>query len=206
MFIQPLVSFSIHFLETEECNVRNGHRESGEQNNSHCLKMAPEFSNFFSEERSNKDSQLRKESSEQSQVSNASERTQQQQQLEGTDIVHPLDNRIYHFTSQIDSLFEAGGNSNSDPLVNATTLQKEHDHRFPVQDATLSIAQSKSPEDQRREDLATEIVAKDKSLVDILMPHPVWKTALDLMEGLFPASIAMLNKSCRKKGRVSNNG
>ncbi|XP_066469018.1 protein Shroom1 [Tiliqua scincoides] len=196
---------SIHFLEIEDCNLRNRHGESGEEKNSsahsHCLKMVPELPIFFSEERSSKDFQLKKEISEQSRTSNASKRTQQQQ-LEANDTINSLDNWTYCFTSQRGN---QGGNSNSEPLVNATTLQNEHDNRFPVQDTTLSIAQSKSPEDQRCEDLAAEIVAKDKSLVDILMPHPIRKTALDLMEGLFPASISMLNKSCRKKGRISKN-
>ncbi|XP_052627935.1 protein Shroom1 isoform X1 [Harpia harpyja] len=61
-----------------------------------------------------------------------------------------------------------------------------------------------SPEDQRYKELAMEIIAKDNSLVDILMPHPVRKTALDLMEGLFPVNISMLDKSHRKKGDVQH--
>uniref|UniRef100_A0A8B9SM05 Protein Shroom1 n=1 Tax=Anas platyrhynchos TaxID=8839 RepID=A0A8B9SM05_ANAPL len=56
-----------------------------------------------------------------------------------------------------------------------------------------------SAEDQRYQELAMEIVAKDSSLVDILMPYPVRKTALDLMEGLFPADVSMLDKSHRRK-------
>ncbi|KAJ6667946.1 hypothetical protein lerEdw1_016267 [Lerista edwardsae] len=198
-------SSSIPFPETEECNLRNRQGESGEEEdssaNSHCLKMAPESPVFFSEERSNKDSQLNKELREPSQVSNASNRIQWQQ-LEASGIIRPLDNWTHGFTSQRGN---QGGNCSSDPLVNATTLQSEHDHRFSVQDTKLSIAQSKSPEDQRWEDLAAEIAAKDKSLVDILMPHPVRKTALDLMEGLFPVCISMLNKSCRKNGRIPKN-
>ncbi|XP_065546701.1 protein Shroom1 isoform X2 [Lathamus discolor] len=61
-----------------------------------------------------------------------------------------------------------------------------------------------SPEDQRYEELALEIIAKDSSLVDILMPHPDRRTALDLMEGLFPVNISMLDKSHRKKGDVQH--
>ncbi|XP_039246931.1 protein Shroom1 isoform X2 [Pipra filicauda] len=60
------------------------------------------------------------------------------------------------------------------------------------------------PHHQRDQELALEIVAKDKSLVDILMPHPDRKTALDLMEGLFPVNISMLDKSHRKKGNVQH--
>ncbi|KAM6251579.1 protein Shroom1 isoform 2-T2 [Porphyrio hochstetteri] len=58
----------------------------------------------------------------------------------------------------------------------------------------------RSPEDQRCEELAMEIVAKDRSLVDILMPHPARTTALDLMEGLFPVSVSMLDRSHRRRG------
>uniref|UniRef100_A0A8C3GL74 Protein Shroom1 n=1 Tax=Cairina moschata TaxID=8855 RepID=A0A8C3GL74_CAIMO len=56
-----------------------------------------------------------------------------------------------------------------------------------------------SAEDQQYQELAMEIVAKDSSLVDILMPYPVRKTALDLMEGLFPADFSILDKSHRRK-------
>ncbi|XP_035194246.1 protein Shroom1 [Oxyura jamaicensis] len=61
-----------------------------------------------------------------------------------------------------------------------------------------------SAEDQRYEELAMEIVAKDRSLVDILMPCPVRKTALDLMEGLFPVDVSMLDKSHRRKADVQH--
>lgn len=61
-----------------------------------------------------------------------------------------------------------------------------------------------SAEDQRYEELAMEIVAKDSSLVDILMPYPVRKTALDLMEGLFPVDVSMLDKSHRRKADVQH--
>ncbi|XP_062493937.1 protein Shroom1 [Pezoporus occidentalis] len=61
-----------------------------------------------------------------------------------------------------------------------------------------------SPEDQRYEELAMEIIAKDSSLVDILMPHPDRRTALDLMEGLFPVNISVLDKSHRKKGDLQH--
>lgn len=55
-----------------------------------------------------------------------------------------------------------------------------------------------SPEDQRYEELAMALIAKDSSLVDVLMPYPVRKTALDLMEGLFPVNISVLEMHRRK--------
>ncbi|KAM7007916.1 protein Shroom1-like, partial [Passerculus sandwichensis] len=57
-------------------------------------------------------------------------------------------------------------------------------------------------EEQRYQELALEIIAKDRSLEDILMPHPLRKTALNLMESLFPVNISMLDKSRRKRGKA----
>ncbi|XP_005053946.2 PREDICTED: protein Shroom1 isoform X2 [Ficedula albicollis] len=59
-----------------------------------------------------------------------------------------------------------------------------------------------SSQDQQYRELATEIIAKDSSLVHVLMPDPLRKTALDLMEGLFPLNISLLDKSRRKRGKV----
>ncbi|KAM9373266.1 protein Shroom1 [Phaethornis superciliosus] len=70
----------------------------------------------------------------------------------------------------------------------------------PRRERDLPSSRTQSPEDQRCQELAMEIVAKDSSLVDILMPHPVRKSVLDLMEGLFPLNLSMLDKSHRKKG------
>ncbi|XP_042682073.1 protein Shroom1 isoform X3 [Centrocercus urophasianus] len=55
-----------------------------------------------------------------------------------------------------------------------------------------------SPEDRRYEELAMALIAKDSSLVDVLMPYPVRKTALDLMEGLFPVNVSVLEMHRRK--------
>uniref|UniRef100_A0A8C3V3H6 Uncharacterized protein n=1 Tax=Catharus ustulatus TaxID=91951 RepID=A0A8C3V3H6_CATUS len=59
----------------------------------------------------------------------------------------------------------------------------------------LPKSRLQSSQDQQHQDLVMEIIAKDSSLVNILMPHPLRKTALDLMEGLFPLNISMLDKS-----------
>uniref|UniRef100_A0A8C3L5A7 Protein Shroom1 n=1 Tax=Chrysolophus pictus TaxID=9089 RepID=A0A8C3L5A7_CHRPC len=57
-----------------------------------------------------------------------------------------------------------------------------------------------SAEDRRYEELAMDLLAKDSSLVGVLMPYPVRKTALDLMEGLFPVNVSMLEMHRRKAG------
>jgi len=81
-------------------------------------------------------------------------------------------------------------------------VHSSQDDVLPERETGLPERRLRSPEDQRYEELAMEIIAKDNSLVGILMPHPVRKTALDLMEGLFPVDISMLEKSHRKKGDV----
>ncbi|XP_074772406.1 protein Shroom1 isoform X1 [Athene noctua] len=89
-----------------------------------------------------------------------------------------------------------------------TSVHNSQEDILPERERDPPKRRLQSPEDQRYEALAMEIVAKDNSLVDILMPHPLRKTALDLMEGLFPVNISMLDKSHRKKGdaqRVQGN-
>ncbi|XP_071614672.1 protein Shroom1 isoform X1 [Heliangelus exortis] len=71
---------------------------------------------------------------------------------------------------------------------------------LPRRDWDQPSRRAQSPEDQRCQELAMEIVAQDSSLGDILMPHPLRKSVLDLMEGLFPGNVSMLDKSHRKKG------
>ncbi|XP_063269384.1 protein Shroom1-like isoform X2 [Prinia subflava] len=71
-------------------------------------------------------------------------------------------------------------------------------------DTRLPGRRLQGSQDQRCQELAMEIIAKDSSLGDVLMPHPLRKTALDLMEGLFPVNISMLDKSRRKRGKVQH--
>uniref|UniRef100_A0A663MRD0 Shroom family member 1 n=1 Tax=Athene cunicularia TaxID=194338 RepID=A0A663MRD0_ATHCN len=85
-------------------------------------------------------------------------------------------------------------------VAKETSVHNSQEDILPKRERDPPKRRLQSPEDQRYEALAMEIVAKDNSLVDILMPHPVRKTALDLMEGLFPVNISVLDKSHRKKG------
>uniref|UniRef100_A0A8C0F773 Shroom family member 1 n=1 Tax=Bubo bubo TaxID=30461 RepID=A0A8C0F773_BUBBB len=87
-------------------------------------------------------------------------------------------------------------------VAKETSVHNSQEDILPERERNPPKRRLPSPEDQRYEALAMEIVAKDNSLVDILMPHPVRKTALDLMEGLFPVTISMLDKSHRKKGDI----
>ncbi|XP_009949498.1 PREDICTED: protein Shroom1-like, partial [Leptosomus discolor] len=87
-------------------------------------------------------------------------------------------------------------------VAKETSVHNSQDDILPERETNLTKRRLQSPEDQRYEELALEIVAKDNSLVDILMPHPSRKTALDLMEDLFPVNVSMLGKSHRKKGDI----
>ncbi|KAM6475113.1 protein Shroom1 [Liasis olivaceus] len=91
----------------------------------------------------------------------------------------------------------------SQQLANVKVLQNEHEHQFSLQDTALSIAQPKSQQDQKYDHLAVEII-EDKSLVDILMPHPSRKTVYDLMEGLFPVNTSVSGRSRRRNWRIQS--
>ncbi|XP_053847229.1 uncharacterized protein LOC128814935 isoform X1 [Vidua macroura] len=86
-------------------------------------------------------------------------------------------------------------------LAQETSMHSNHDDVPLERETHLPQRRLQSSQDQRCQELAMEIIAKDNSLVDILMPHPLRKTALDLMEGLFPVNISMLDKSRRKRGK-----
>ncbi|XP_078509212.1 protein Shroom1 [Lissotriton helveticus] len=81
----------------------------------------------------------------------------------------------------------------------------EHDSAAVEKIIAVSPVKVKSPEDQRCEVLAQEIIAKDQSLVDILDPNPLRKTAVDLMEGLFPVDMSLLNQSRSEKKNKNKN-
>ncbi|XP_062976758.1 protein Shroom1 [Elgaria multicarinata webbii] len=185
--------------EKEGSNLGDSRDDLNYAQNPYRAEMALELPAFFSKEKSDKHSHLKRDFSEKSQVSSAAGRTQWQH-LETNGTTHHSENRTYSYTA----LLENQEHHNiSIPLANLKALQSEYNHSFPAQDIDVSIAQSKSLEDQRCEDLAIEIIAKDKTLVDILMPHPVRKTVLDLMEGLFPVNISVSGRSCRRNQRSS---
>ncbi|RLW03068.1 hypothetical protein DV515_00006968 [Chloebia gouldiae] len=89
-------------------------------------------------------------------------------------------------------------------LAQETSMHSNHDAVPLERETHLPQRRLQSSQEQRCQELAMEIIAKDSSLVDILMPHPLRKTALDLMEGLFPVHISMLDKSRRKRGKAQH--
>lgn len=92
----------------------------------------------------------------------------------------------------------------SQQFANLNILQNEHEPQFSLQDTALSIAQSKSQQDQKYDHLAAETIVEDRSLVDILIPHPSRKTVYDLMEGLFPVNTSVIQRTHRRNGGVQS--
>ncbi|XP_012512291.1 PREDICTED: protein Shroom2 [Propithecus coquereli] len=60
-------------------------------------------------------------------------------------------------------------------------------------------AKEKTVEDLKSEELAREIVGKDKSLADILDPSMKIKTTMDLMEGIFPKDEHLLEEAQQRR-------
>ncbi|XP_038658506.1 protein Shroom2 isoform X2 [Scyliorhinus canicula] len=57
----------------------------------------------------------------------------------------------------------------------------------------------KNVEDTKSEELAREIVDKDRSLADILYPNSKMKTTMDLMEGIFPKDDTLLQEAQQRR-------
>lgn len=60
-------------------------------------------------------------------------------------------------------------------------------------------AKEKTVDDLKSEELAREIVGKDKSLADILDPSMKIKTTMDLMEGIFPKDEYLLEEAQQRR-------
>lgn len=60
-------------------------------------------------------------------------------------------------------------------------------------------ARERTAEDLKSEELAREIVCKDKSLADILDPSVKVRTTMDLMEGIFPKDQQLLQEAQQRR-------
>lgn len=71
----------------------------------------------------------------------------------------------------------------------------------PVSPPRLGSAKARESlaEDLKSEELAREIVGKDKSLADILDPGGKIKTTMDLMEGIFPKDEHLLEEAQQRR-------
>lgn len=66
-------------------------------------------------------------------------------------------------------------------------------------------AKEKTMEDWKSEELAREIVGKDKSLADILDPNAKIKTTMDLMVGIFPKDEHLLEEAQQRRKLLLKN-
>ncbi|XP_069495222.1 protein Shroom2 isoform X5 [Ambystoma mexicanum] len=74
---------------------------------------------------------------------------------------------------------------------------KDTDGSTPV--ITYVMAKEKTLEDFKTEELAREIVVKDKSLADILDPNIKMRTTMDLMMGIFPKDDHLLEEAQQRR-------
>ncbi|KAM7162800.1 protein Shroom1 isoform 3-T7 [Macrochelys suwanniensis] len=158
--------------------------------------LTPEIPVRFPRWGSNEETQVEKECRVKSLAGKASKGTPRQQ-LEANDIALSQEKINCHTVSSAQS--EQGDKISSSSL-NEKAAYNNQNHVLPEKETDFPERRLKSPEDQRYEELAMEIIAKDNSLADILIPRPTRKTALDLLEGLFPVNISMSDRSHRNKG------
>nr|XP_033783107.1 protein Shroom1 [Geotrypetes seraphini]XP_033783108.1 protein Shroom1 [Geotrypetes seraphini] len=115
-----------------------------------------------------------------------------------------VDNVTFSLSNVIDLPVTALAQSDQDKskkTCGAQIVKSEKNNDNPgVSQKTTDLSQVKlTSDDQRSEELIHEIMAKDKSLVDMLEFHLIRKTALDLMAGLFPIDLPAVDRSSRMK-------
>ncbi|XP_041444670.1 protein Shroom1-like isoform X2 [Xenopus laevis] len=86
-------------------------------------------------------------------------------------------------------------NSGNEDTMEQKTEDLEQKSKNPEEEDDLPKVKLKSPEDERREELVKEIVAKDKSLMNCLQPVSVRESAINIMKSLFPMDFTAVEKS-----------
>ncbi|XP_074739496.1 protein Shroom1 isoform X1 [Strix uralensis] len=187
------------FRDPEKGGCKSHEYEDNDVNGGACCQdtkeLTPETSIPVPRSRSKEDAQVEEECGTKSLNNNALTKCPEQQ------LAAPPEEVTYCHTALAQPRHGAK-NTAKGLVAKETPMHSSQEDILPERERNPPKRRLPSPEDQRYEALAMEIVAKDNSLVDILMPHPVRKTALDLMEGLFPINISMLDKSHRKKGDI----
>ncbi|CAM2118189.1 unnamed protein product [Caretta caretta] len=188
--------------EKEESSLGGRHEENKDSStvvNSCCpdvKELTPEIHILFPRRGDNEETHVEKECSVKSLAGKASKGTPRQQ-LESNDIALSQEKINCHTASSAQS---EQGDQISSSALNEKAAYNSQNCVLPEKETDFPKRRLKSPEDQRYEELAMEIIATDNSLADILIPHPTRKTALDLLEGLFPVNISMSDRSHRNKG------
>ncbi|GCB73927.1 hypothetical protein scyTo_0003009 [Scyliorhinus torazame] len=91
------------------------------------------------------------------------------------------------------------------PVKSHQDNRKELTQQLSTDPGTVSVqrrVKTKSPEDQRMEELMKEIIDEDHSLADVLDPSPRRKTIMDLVEELFQKDTLVL-EACQRKQTFS---
>ncbi|XP_005302891.2 protein Shroom1 isoform X1 [Chrysemys picta bellii] len=158
--------------------------------------LTPEIPILFPRRGGNEETQVEKECRVKCLAGNASKGTPHLQ-LEANDIALSQEKINCHTASSVQS---EQGDKISSSALNEKAAYNSQNRVLPEKETDFPKRRLKSPEDQRYEELAMEIIAKDNSLADILIPCPTRKTALDLLEGLFPVNISVSDRSHRNKG------
>ncbi|XP_043408484.1 protein Shroom1 isoform X4 [Chelonia mydas] len=188
--------------EKEESSLGGRHEENKDSStvvNSCCpdvKELTPEIPILFPRRGDNEETQVEKECSVKSLVGKASKGTPRQQ-LESNNIALSQEKINCHTASLAQS---EQGDQISSSALNEKAAYNGQNCVLPEKETDFPKRRLKSPEDQRYEELAMEIIATDNSLADILIPRPTRKTALDLLEGLFPVNISISDRSHRNKG------
>ncbi|XP_055495544.1 protein Shroom3 isoform X3 [Leucoraja erinacea] len=102
-------------------------------------------------------------------------------------------------SSQTEHCQSQSWDSPCDQMQNATTIQESSDCKLP---SMPMEEMKKSPEDLKSEELAKEIIGKDKSLAEILDPDSNLKTTMDLMEGIFPRGSTVRQEVQHRRPRL----
>ncbi|NXG14541.1 SHRM2 protein, partial [Grallaria varia] len=87
----------------------------------------------------------------------------------------------------------------ADPQPAEEPASNLKDSNAAVQAASYVKAKEKTFEDWKSEELAREIVGRDKSLADILDPNVKIKTTMDLMVGIFPKDEHLLEEAQQRR-------
>ncbi|XP_074248182.1 protein Shroom2 isoform X4 [Saimiri boliviensis] len=87
----------------------------------------------------------------------------------------------------------------TEPQPPSTQAPPEKDRCTSPPGLSYMKAKEKTEEDLKSEELAREIVGKDKSLADILDPSVKIKTTMDLMEGIFPKDEHLLEEAQQRR-------
>ncbi|XP_060231134.1 protein Shroom2 isoform X5 [Meriones unguiculatus] len=86
-----------------------------------------------------------------------------------------------------------------EPRPPSTPAPPVRDTCFSPPSLNYGKAKEKTMDDLKSEELAREIVGKDKSLADILDPSVKIKTTMDLMEGIFPKDEYLLEEAQQRR-------